>query len=168
MTWNLKIKSRKGMSPWIMNGIFHFVEKSSNLQTRKRFNVVSTLLLGWYDVATSQNVKLTLKQRCERQRLNLERWTPSNQRCFNFVFQLWFEQSYHFQRRLSFSFEQRCHFQRRFSQHWAMLKQRCEYDHLKKNKNYASSQKQNNSFELQRIGWTQNLLHFILHFKRNM
>ena len=47
-----------------------------------------------------------------------------------------------------------------------MLKQRCEYDHLKKNKNYALSQKQNNSFELQRIGWTQNLLHFILHFKR--
>ena len=112
-------------------------------------------------------IKQPSNQETFQRRFNVAfRLAPSNQRCFNFVFQLWFEQSYHFQRRLSFSFEQRCHFQRRFSQHWAMLKQRCEYDHLKKNKNYASSQKQNNSFELQRIGWTQNLLHFILHFKR--
>ena len=42
------------------------------------------------------------------------------------------------------------------------------YDHLKKNKNKASSQKQNNVFGLQRIHWTQNLLHFILHCRRNM
>ena len=32
----------------------------------------------------------------------------------------------------------------------------------------VSSQKQNNIFELQRIRWTQNLLHFVTHFKRNM
>ena len=32
----------------------------------------------------------------------------------------------------------------------------------------ALSQKWNNIFEHQRIRWTQNLLHFILHFKRNM
>ena len=30
----------------------------------KHFNVVSTLPLGWYGVATSRNVKSTLKQRC--------------------------------------------------------------------------------------------------------
>ena len=35
----------------------------------KHFNVVSTLFLGWYDVATSHNVKPTLKQRCVRQML---------------------------------------------------------------------------------------------------
>ena len=46
--------------------------------------MVSTLFLGWYDVATSHNVKSTLKQRCVRQR-----WTTSNQRC---TFQRWFEQ----------------------------------------------------------------------------
>ena len=28
--------------------------------------------------------------------------------------------------------QQGCHFQRRFSQRWATLKQRCEYDHIKK------------------------------------
>ena len=28
---------------------------------------------------------------------------------------------------------QRCFFQRRYSQHWTTSKQRCEYDHLKKN-----------------------------------
>ena len=31
---------------------------------RKHFNVVSTLFLGWYDVAVSDNFKSTLKQRC--------------------------------------------------------------------------------------------------------
>ena len=41
-----------------------------------------------------------------------------------------------------------------------MLKQRCEYDHLKKNKYYASIQKQNNIFEFERIRWTQNLILF--------
>ena len=35
-------------------------------------------------------------------------------------------------------------------------------------KNEASSQKQNSIFELQRIRWTQNLLQFVPHFKRNM
>ena len=37
-------------------------------------------------------------------------------------------------------------------------KQRCEYDHLKKNQ--VSIQKQNNIFHLQRICWAQNLVHF--------
>ena len=40
---------------------------------RKHFNFVSTLALGWYDVATWDNVKLTLKQRSVCQRLNLKR-----------------------------------------------------------------------------------------------
>ena len=40
----------------------------------KHFNVGSMLFLGWYDVATSHNVKSTLKQRCVRQRWNLQRW----------------------------------------------------------------------------------------------
>ena len=39
----------------------------------KHFNVVSTLSLGWYDVATWDNVKLTLKQHSVCQRLNLKR-----------------------------------------------------------------------------------------------
>ena len=40
----------------------------------KHFNVGSALFLGWYDVATSHNVKSTLKQRfaCQRQR-----WTDN-------------------------------------------------------------------------------------------
>ena len=60
--------------------------------------------------------------------------------------------------------------QRRFSQPRATSKKRCEYDHLKKNKKQklVSSQKQNNIFVLQRVHWTQNVLHFILHFKRNI
>ena len=55
----------------------------------KHFNVVSTLLLGWYDVATSHNVKSTLKQRCVRQRWNLQHSTTLKQSC---VFQRWIEQ----------------------------------------------------------------------------
>ena len=58
-------------------------------QPSKHFNVGSTLFLGWYDVATSHNVKSTLKQRCVRQRWNLQRWTTLKQRC---VFQRWIEQ----------------------------------------------------------------------------
>ena len=38
----------------------------------------------------------------------------------------------------------------------------------KKKKKLASSQKQSNSFVLQRVHWTQNLIHFILHFKKNI
>ena len=45
-------------------------------------SIGSTLFLGWYDIATSHNVKSTLKQRCVRQLCNL-------QRC---VFQRWIEQ----------------------------------------------------------------------------
>ena len=37
----------------------------------KHFNALSTLFLGRYDVATSHNVKSTLKQRCVSQRWNL-------------------------------------------------------------------------------------------------
>ena len=37
---------------------------------RKTFNVVSMLLLGWCDVATSDNVKSTLKQSCVCRRWN--------------------------------------------------------------------------------------------------
>ena len=45
--------------------------------------------LGWYDVATSDDVKSTLKQRSVRQGWTLQRWTTSNKRC---LFQRWFEQ----------------------------------------------------------------------------
>ena len=93
----------------------------STMLPSKHFNVVSMLFLGWNDVATSHNVKSTLKQCCVRQCWSLKHWATSNQRC---PFQRWFEQ------RLTTS-KQRCHFQRRFSQRWATLKQRCEYDHLK-------------------------------------
>ena len=79
----------------------------------KHFNVGSTLLLGWYDVATSHSVKSTLKQRCV-----FQRWTTLKQLC---VFQCWA------------TLKWRCHFQRRFWQRWGTSKQRCEYDHLKKN-----------------------------------
>ena len=45
----------------------------------KHFNVVSTLFLGWYDVAKSDNIKSTLKQRCARLCLNLQLWiTPES------------------------------------------------------------------------------------------
>ena len=87
----------------------------------KHFNVGSTLLLDWYDVATSHNVKSTLKQRYVCQRWNLQRSATLKQPC---VFQRWIEQ------RLTTS-KQRYHFQRRFSQRWATSKQRCEYDHFK-------------------------------------
>ena len=46
--------------------------------TQQHFNVVSMLLLGWYNVETLDNVKSTLKQRCVCQRWNLKRWTMSN------------------------------------------------------------------------------------------
>ena len=55
----------------------------------KHFNVGSTLLLDWYDVATSHNVKSTLKQRCVCQRWNLQRRTKLKQHC---VFHRWTEQ----------------------------------------------------------------------------
>ena len=57
--------------------------------------------------------------------------------------------------------KQRCYFQRRFSQRWATSKQRWEYDHLKKIIK-SRFKKKNNVFDLQRICWTQNLLHFFL------
>ena len=88
----------------------------------KHFNVVSTLFLDWYDIATLHIVKWTLKKRYVRQLWNLQRWKTSNQRC---LFQCWFEQRYT-------TSKQRCHFQRRFSQRWATSKQCCESDHLKK------------------------------------
>ena len=53
----------------------------------KHFNVVSALSICWYNVATWDNVKSTLKQRCVFQRWNLQRRTTSNQRC---VFQRWY------------------------------------------------------------------------------
>ena len=45
------------------------IRKQVKVQDRKNmpskhFNVGSTLLLGWYDIATSHNAKSTLKQRC--------------------------------------------------------------------------------------------------------
>ena len=46
----------------------------------KHFNVVSTFFLGWYDVATLDNVKLRLKQRCICQSWNLQHWPTFNQR----------------------------------------------------------------------------------------
>ena len=97
----------------------------------------------------SHNVKSTLKQRCVRQRWNLQHRTTLKQRC---GFQRWIEQR-------QTTSKQRCHFQHRFSQRWSTSKQRCEFEHLKKN--YASIQKQNNIFDLQRICWTQNFTHFL-------
>ena len=91
----------------------------------KHFNVGSTLFLGWYDVATWNNLKSTLKQRCVPQRRNLQRWTTSNQRC---VFQLQYEQH----RTTS---KQRCYFQHRVLQRWVTSKQRCGYDLLQNNQN---------------------------------
>ena len=40
-------------------------------------NVVSTLILGWYDVATSGNVKSILKQIRLRECGSLQRWSFS-------------------------------------------------------------------------------------------
>ena len=65
------------------------IEKSIWNLLSKHFNVGSTLFLGWYDVATSHNVKSTLKQRCVRQRWNLQHWTTVKQRCIS---QRWIEQ----------------------------------------------------------------------------
>ena len=47
----------------------------SDVTPDKHFKVGSVLFLGWCDVATSHNVKSTLKQRCVRQRFNLQRST---------------------------------------------------------------------------------------------
>ena len=47
----------------------------------KYLNVLLTLLLVSYDVATSNNVKSTLKQHCVCQRWNLQPWATSNKRC---------------------------------------------------------------------------------------
>ena len=49
-----------------------FKERYRN-HPREHFNVGSTLHLGQYDVATSHNVKATLKQRCVHKRWNLQR-----------------------------------------------------------------------------------------------
>ena len=62
--------------------------KQGKKEPSEHFKVVSSLFLGWYDVATSDNVKSTLKQRCVCQRWNLQHWTTSNQRC---LFQCWFK-----------------------------------------------------------------------------
>ena len=74
-------------------------------QTFQRwFNVVFWL----YNIATWDNVKSTLKQRCGFQHWNLQRRTQSNQRC---VFQLWYEQR-------QTTPKQRFHFQHWVSQCW--------------------------------------------------
>ena len=70
------------------------------------FNAVLTFSLGLYDVATSDNVKSTLKQR--------------------FVHQHWIFQC------LNGTTKQHCHIQGQFLQSWAAPKQRWEYDHLLK------------------------------------
>ena len=44
----------------------------------KHFNVFTALFLDSYDVATSPNVKSTLKQRCVRQLWNLQPRRTSN------------------------------------------------------------------------------------------
>ena len=56
--------------------------------TIKHFKFVSTLLVGWFAVMTLENVKSTLKQRCVRQRCNLQCWATSNQ---GWLFQRWYE-----------------------------------------------------------------------------
>ena len=90
------LKSFQIQQPIIM---YHFESTSHNnhlnfivqslSKPSKHFNVVSTLSFGWRDVATWDNVKSTLKQRCVFQRWNLQCLTTSNQRC---VFQRWHEQ----------------------------------------------------------------------------
>ena len=71
----------------------------------KHFDIISTLFLGWYHVAKSHNIKLTLEQRCVRQCGNLQRSATLKQRCV-------------FQRCITS--KQCCHLQRRFWQRWAM------------------------------------------------
>ena len=83
--------------------------------SQRTFQRQFDVIFRWYDAATQHNVKSTLKQRCIRQRWNLQRSTTFKRRC---VFQRWIEQ--------------RCHFKRQFSQHWETSKQRCKYDYLKK------------------------------------
>ena len=68
--------------------LFHEDKLKINLPS-KHFNLVSMLPFGWYDVATWDNVKSTLKQRCVFQSWNLQHRTTSHQRC---VFQRWYEQ----------------------------------------------------------------------------
>ena len=88
----------------------------------KHFIVVSTLSFGWYDAATWDNVKSTLKQRCVFQRWKWQRLTTSIQRC---VFQCWYERRYT-------TSKQCCHFPRQVSQHWPTSKQCGEKDHFQK------------------------------------
>ena len=96
---------------------------SSKSIPNNNFNVGSTLLLGWYNVVTSHDVKSTLKQRCVRQHWSLQPSTTLKEHC---VFQRWIEQRYT-------TLKQGCHFKRGFSRRWATSKKRCKYDHLKKN-----------------------------------
>ena len=107
------------------------------------------LFLGWYDVATWHNVKSTLKQRCVRQRWNYN----VEQRRIKVV---------HFNVDLNNVRQRRNN----------VVVFNVDFNNVvnmtiwKKKK--ASIQKQNNIFDLQRIRWAQNFLHFILHFKGNM
>ena len=67
---------------------------------------------------------------------------------------------------------QRRNFQRQVLQRWATLKQRCEFDHLKKIIKSTSSQEHKSIFwvsnksKLNWIGWTLNLLHLIRQFEK--
>ena len=123
----------------------------------KYFNVVFTLFLAWYDVATSTtsnqpwnnvvyiNVKLyNIKQpRINAAYFNADLKSIRQRRNNVVIFNVDFHNVEHVETTFwIWPFEQ--------------------------NKNWASSQKQKNIFELQRIHWTQNLLQFILYFKRNM
>ena len=75
---SISIKTHDGIFTCVLLNRFalHCLHKPLKLPS-KHFNVVSMLFLGWYDVATSYNIKSTLKQRCVRQRWNLQRWTTS-------------------------------------------------------------------------------------------
>ena len=48
-----------------------------HLYPSNHLNVVLSLLSGWYDPVTSENVKSTSKQRCVCQRWNLQCWATS-------------------------------------------------------------------------------------------
>ena len=60
--WNLFILIKTCFQ--IKNSPFGCLKKYQQHHPSKYFNVVSTLMLSWYDVVTSDNVESTMKKRC--------------------------------------------------------------------------------------------------------
>ena len=153
MKFSIKDFFQKCKKSLMENFIFCAVNTCNN-KISKNFYDVSTLLPGWYDVITSDNVKSTLKQRCVCQRWNLQRWPTSKHRCY---------------------------FQLRVSQRWTTSKQRCKHDNLEKfkkskklflkNKNLKKKKKRKlklNTLNSKFRVTFRNLVDFISHFKRNL